>query len=173
MVGRAQDIRDRVAAPVVRQEIIDSIDPDTNVYGVPYGTTEDQFIAQYGKPVAYLRLTATESAMCYGKRTAFLFTAGKLSGIRIVQTIVDWKLAEAIAPSPIFESIKWRLTNGIFRDMNLAEVKRILGDNLKNDRYRWSYDTARAHVDLQFSHFVADGEKDEAYQLDGLLIRLR
>jgi hypothetical protein len=171
--GYCQDIRDKVVVPVVHQTISDLIDPDAHVYGVPFGTTEDQFIAQYGNPIAYLRLTATESAMCYGKRTAFLFTGSRLSGVRIAFTIIDWRLAEAILPSPIFESIRWRLPNGISRDMNLAEAKRILGDSLTNERYRWSYDTARAHIDLQFSHFVTEGEKDEAYRLDGLLIRSR
>src|SRR5947207_2748136 len=110
-VARSEDIRDKVAVPVVRQTIVDTIDPDAHVYGIPYGTTEDQFIAQYGNPAAYLRLTATESAMCYGKRTAFLFTAGKLSGVRIALSIVDWKLAEIMSPSSIFESLKWTLPN--------------------------------------------------------------
>ena len=167
---RAEDIRDKVAVPAVRQSIIESIDPDAHIYGIPYGTTEDQFIAQYGSPTGYLRLTATDSAMCYGKSTAFLFTAGKLSGVRITYSIIDWKLAEAISPSPIFDSIKWTLTNGIGRDMNLAEVKRILGNNLNRDRYRWSYDTGRARVDLQFSHYTDQGENDEAYRLNSLLI---
>jgi hypothetical protein len=173
VLGRSEDIRDKVAVPALRQTISELIDPDTHIYGVPYGTAEDQFIAKYGKPTGYLRLTATESAMCYGQNTAFLFKAGKLSGIRITIRIFDWQLAESIAPSPIFDTIKWRLPNGICSDMTLAEVKRILGDSLRREHYLWSYDTTHAHVDLQFAHAVDQGEKDEAYRVDGLLIRSR
>ena len=97
-VGWSEDIRDKVAVPVVQQRTIGEIDPDAHVYGVPYGTTEEEFIAQHGSPVAYVRLTASESAMCYGKRTAFLFTAGRLSGVRITHSIIDHKLADAIRP---------------------------------------------------------------------------
>jgi hypothetical protein len=57
--------------------------------------------------------------------------------------------------------------------MSLADVRRILNDQLQGNRYIRSFETARARVELDFSHFVDQGDNDEAYTLFGVLIRAK
>ena len=78
----AQDIRSKVAPPS-RTSFTNIIDPDKSVYGVQWGSSEDEFISKFGHPNGYIRLNGTETAMLYGKYHAFIFTASKLSGVRI------------------------------------------------------------------------------------------
>ena len=169
----AQDIRDKVAAPPGVPKASEVIDPDSNIYGIPFGTTEDQFIAQFGNPMGYVRLPGGLTGMIYGRSHCFLFAGGQLTGLRISHSILDWKLIESISPSLMFDATKWRLTNGITKDMDLVQVKQILGDQLQTQQYRRSFFTQRSKVDLEFSHVLSKGEKEEAYQLFGILITAR
>src|SRR3954451_6862470 len=81
--ANAQDIRDKVAAPPEAGSMSGLIDPDSSIYGIPFGTTEDQFITQFGRPTGYLRLAAGMTGMIYGKTHCFLFAGGQLAGVRI------------------------------------------------------------------------------------------
>src|ERR1044072_1481143 len=94
--GLAQDIRDKVASPAAPERISETIDPDLHIYGIPFGTSEDEFISRFGKPTAYLRLSANESGMVYGKKHCFLFTNSRLSGVYVSYAIIDHKLMESI-----------------------------------------------------------------------------
>jgi hypothetical protein len=169
----AQDIRDKVAVPATKTKISETIDPDSNIYGIPYGISEDEFIAQFGSPTGYLRLSAGESGMIYGRTHCFLFSNGRLSGVRISSDIIDWKIGNSLFSGTLFDQIRWRLENGITRDMNLAEVKRILGDRLMTQDYRKYYVTQKARIELDFSRLVSEGDKDEAHRVFGLSIKLR
>lgn len=173
LTSGAQDIRDKVAAPPGVAKASEIIDPDSSIYGIPYGITEDQFIAQFGNSMAYLRLPGNLTGMVYGKTHCFLFAGGKLAGLRITHSVLDWKLTESIAPSTMFDQVKWHLSNGVTRDMTLVEVKQILGDQLNSRQYRWSFVSQRSNVDLDFSHVVSEGEKEDAYKLFGVLITPR
>ena len=176
LLATAQDIRDKVAsAPTATRTINETIEPDSHMFGIPFGTTEDQIIAQYGKPAAYLRLDGTESGMLYGRSLCFLFTGGRLAGLRLTHNIVDSKLSNSLpAESPFTSTLqRWQLSNGITAKMSLADVRGILSDQLQGNRYHRSFETARARVELDFSHFVDQGDNDEAYTLFGVLIRAK
>lgn len=71
-----------------------------------------------------------------------------------------------------FDVQAWQLDNGIQNGMSLAEVKRILGDRLQDDRYHRYYMTDRARVDLDFMHTVGK-EGDEDHRVYGVLVRLK
>src|SRR5438874_100898 len=124
----AADIRDTVMAPAADAAATDRIVPDVAIYGMPYGCSEDAFIAKFGRPTGYIRITETQSAMLYGKSHAFFFTNGGLSGVRITQDVLDWRIANAMSKSTTFDVRSWQLDNGIRDGMNLVEVKRILGE---------------------------------------------
>lgn len=169
----AQDIRSKVAAPPGVVKASEIIDPDSSIYGIPFGTTEDQFIAQFGNPMGYVRLPDGMTGMVYGKTHCFLFAGGQLAGLRVTHSVFDWKLIESVAPSSMFDQVRWRLSNGITKNMTLVEVKEVLGDQLSTQKYRRSFVTQRSKVDLDFSHSVSEGENDESYKLFGLLITPR
>jgi len=167
----ADDIRSKVTDSNDAKKLTRQIDPDKSIYGIPFGTTEDEFIARNGKPTGYVRLSGAETAMIYGKSHAFIFEGGSLVGIRITHSIVDWKLSNASAPSP-FDGINWQLANGIESEMSLTQVRKILGDKLSTKRYRqYYYMTEKAQVELDFSHYTSEGEGDDAHRVYGILVK--
>lgn len=62
----AQDIRSKVA-PAADTNIID---PNKSIYGMPLGSSEDEFIKKFGQPNGYVRISSAETAMFYGKKHA-------------------------------------------------------------------------------------------------------
>jgi hypothetical protein len=170
----ADDVRSKVYEGKKQKQLTTRIDPDKSIYGIPFGTTEDKFIAAHGKPMGYLRLSAAETAMLYGKTHAFIFDSGKLAGVRISDNILDWKLSSSQVESGPFDGIGWKLSNGIEKEMSLKDVKKILGDKLsKKEFHEHYYLTDRARVELDFSHYVDRGENDEAYRLFGIFVKAK
>jgi TonB family protein len=166
----AQDVRSKVG-PTSETSFTNIIDPDGSIYGAQWGVSEDEFIGKYGNPTGYIRLNGTETAMIYGKNHAFIFTASKLSGVRISSTVFDWKLSQALLTLTPLDGIRWQLSNGIRLEMNLAEVKKILGESLKTDSYQRYFNSDKARVEIDFYRLSSEGEKDEAYRLSGIYIR--
>lgn len=167
----AQDVRSKVGS-ASEKSFTKIIDPGRSIYGAQWGTSEDDFIKMFGSPTGYLRLNSDETVMIYGRDHAFLFIASKLSGVRITYSIIDATLSQAVFTHTPFDGVKWELSNGVRKDMNLADIKKIVGDNLKNDQpYRSYFDINGTTVDLNFAHFPREGEKDEAYKVHGLFIR--
>jgi hypothetical protein len=169
----AQDIRCKVRPADSSQESSGSIDPDFGIYGMPYGTTEDEFIAKFGMPVGYLRLSASETAMLYGKSHAFLFNGNGLVGVRITDSLLDWKTSSAVTAQSPFDRQRWRLNNGIGPDATLAEVEQILGESLSGDKYNMHYETRTSRVELDFARYTGEGDTDQAYKVIGILVRKR
>ncbi len=167
----AEDVRSRVADGGTKSALSSVIDPDKSIYGIPFGTSEDEFIAKCGKPTGYLRLSGAQTAMIYGQSHAFVFEDGKLLGLRISDGIVDWKLSRKLPANTVFDGMEWQLSNGIKKNMDLLQVKNILGDKLSNNRYSRSYQTEKAQVELDFSHWTNMGETDLAYRLMGFYIK--
>jgi len=166
----AQDVRSKVG-PSSETSLTNIIDPDRSIYGAPWGLSEDEFIKTFGSPIGYIRLNGAETAMLYGRNHAFIFTSSKLSGVRISSMVFDWKLSQALLTLTPLDGIRWQLSNGIRREMNLAEVKKILGESLKTDRYQRYFNSDKARIEIDFSHYTNEGEKDEAYRLSGIYIR--
>jgi hypothetical protein len=170
----ADDVRSKVSAARSEKKLSTRIDPDKSIYGIPFGTTEERFIAAHGKPMGYLRLNGAETAMLYGKSHAFIFESGKLVGVRINHHILDWKLSANLSESSPFDGIMWQLSNGIETEMSLKDVKKILGEKLlKKDFHQHYYVTDKARIELDFSHYTNKGDSDEAYQVFGIFLRAK
>lgn len=178
----ADDFRSKVMDAPGGKRLSAQIDPDKSIYGIPFGTTEEDFIAKHGKPMGYLRLNGTETAMLYGRSHAFTFESGKLVGIRIRQSILDWKLASNIAVLSPFDG-NWRLSNGIENEMRLTDVKKILGNKLSREDFsRHYYLTDKARVELDFTYSMDMGDKsdkgdkfdnDDGYRVSGIFVRAK
>lgn len=167
----AQDVRSKVGPPS-NPSGSNIIDPEKSIYGAQWGCTEDEFIGKFGNPTGYIRLSDSETVMIYGKGQAFIFTSAKLSGVRITYSVFDMNLSQALQTRTPFDNIGWQLSNGVRKDMNLAEVKKILGDSLKSLRSQaYYYISNKTRIDLDFAYFPREGDKDEAYKIHGLYIR--
>ena len=170
--GQAFDIRDYVSNLGKGKEE-GLIVPDESIFGVPYGTAEDQFIEQFGKPVGYVRISERLSGMIYGKEYMFFFTEGALSGLRITHSILDWEISELIVGAGQFKRFNWTLNNNVSERTSLAEAKKTMGEKLKETRNKskWYYDTEESRVTLHFGHYVAEGDTDDAYILSGIMVQ--
>jgi TonB family protein len=169
----AQDVRSKVG-PAAGTSMTNIIDPDKSIYGVQWGISEDEFISKFGNPTGYIKLNGSDTAMQYGKSHAFIFTASKLSGLRICMSVLDWKLSQSILTLTPFDGIRWQLSNGIRRDMNLAEVRKIVGDRLRDEhpgRYQLYFNSDNARIEIEFSHVTNEGDRDESYRVFGIYIR--
>lgn len=167
----AQDVRSKVG-PTSETSFNNIIDPDRSIYGAQWGISEDEFINKFGQPTGYIRLNGAETVMIYGKEHAFIFKASRLSGVRITRYIFDWHLSQTELTRTPFDAIRWQLSNGVRRDMNLADVKKTIGNSLKTEGpFRHYFDSDKALVEFDFVHSTGAGEKDEAYRVFGIYIQ--
>ena len=169
----AQDVRNQVTNPSQAKALTSRIEPDNNVFGIPFGIKEDEFVAAYGRPTGYIRLNSDETIMIYGKSHGFVFDEEKLVGVRISFSIVDWKLTNTSNTPTQFDGIKWRLNNGLAADTNLKEAKRLLGSALVIKANQYVYTTSKARVELDFAQLPGDGEGDELFKVVGVYVRLK
>jgi TonB family protein len=168
---RAQDVRSKVGPPSSPSGS-NVIDPEKSLYGAQWGCTEDEFISKFGNPTGYIRLNDSETVMIYGKEQAFIFTSTRLSGVRITYSVFDGNLSQALRTRTPFDNIRWQLSNGVRKDMNLAEVKKILGDSLKSlHSQAYYYISNKTRIEFDSAYFPREGDKDEAYKIHGLYIR--
>lgn len=172
-IAFAQDIRQKVKSPDEVTLPSRIIDPDEGIFGIPFDTSEDELIERLGKPDGYLRLTGNESCMIYGTDIAFLLEDGRLHGVRITHSIIDWRISRRMPRASIFHGLQWKLSNGIQYETGLHEVKRILGDELAGDSHNRSYSTDNATVHLNLSHYVGEGDEDGAYKVYGIMVEKR
>ena len=172
-IAVADDIREKVISSEAVQLPSPVIVPDESLFGVPYGTTEDEFITKVGPPTGYIRLSKDESALLYGKAHLFIFTNDALSGVYVHPSLFRWRASNRISMFTAFDRFQWKLDNGIGEGTNLREVKEVI-ENYHSERpYAMSFTTENALVDLNFVHAVSMGDGDEAYSLAGLYIRLK
>lgn len=174
-----EDLRCKVADANDDKSFNSVIDPDNSIFGIPLGTTEEEFITKNGKPLGYLRLKGDETVMIYGKSNGFIFSGGKLAGVILTSHIIDYELAESMEKSKVFpDQDQWQLSNGIKPDMTLARVREIVGDKLSSDehsrRYHQYFLTEKSRVKLSFSRNMGKGENDDsAYRLRSVVINPR
>lgn len=169
-MAAAEDIRDMVKAPEQAAIQTTRIDPDSHIFGIPFGTSEEDFFKRFGKPDGYVRFSGKEAGMLYGKSILFLFDNKQLSGVRLTHTVLDWKTAERMVPNPVFDGISWRLTNGIQAETSLKDVMGICGGTGVTDKYHYSYTTTNAVVSLDLSHYTDRGDGDDAYKVCGITV---
>lgn len=164
----ADDIRSFVTT-TSETSLVDEIDPGSMIFGIAFGTHEDDFIRFYGNPTGYIQLSKSKTGMLYGKRFFFYFENKMLSGVRITSSVLDWTIAKELKASTQFEQIKWKLNNGIQHGMSKPAIRAILGDALieKSD-YHTYFETSNSTVKLNFSRHTGEGESDAAYKLNSI-----
>jgi len=171
--GRAQDIKDMVKGQLDTPMPSRIIDPDEHIFGMAFGTKEAEIAKTFGKPDGYIRLSGTESCMIYGKAIALLFENGKLHGVRVTHSVVDWKLSQRMIANAVFDNLEWKLSNGIQAETPLPEVRKILDGRPSRDKHSRVYTTDKAIVSLDFSHYTNEGDADDAYKVCGITVEAK
>jgi hypothetical protein len=149
--------------------ITNIIDAAKGIYGTAFGTSEEKFIKMHGEPTGRLRLSPRDSALIYGKDHAFLFLDSRLIGVRITGGVFDWKIATALTNATRFDTIEWKLDNGIHKGMALSEVQKIVGDNIADNKYTFAYRVGRTTVEIDF--IQQDLELDQKSTVYGVLVK--
>ncbi len=103
-----------------------TIDPGKSIFGCPVGSSKDDVILKLGKPLGEIESGNGRSSLIYGKDCIILFFNNKLSGIKVPQNVFGYSFF--IEDFAFGKDAKWMLSNGITQEMNLSEVKTILGD---------------------------------------------
>jgi hypothetical protein len=104
-----------------------NIEPGKSFFGCPIGATEEEVIKKLGKPTGKLTPNKQRSSLLYGQNCMLEFWSGKLIGISISRERSYGKLESE-------EDGDWTLSNGISLGMNLAEIKKILGELITEGR---------------------------------------
>lgn len=145
------------------------IDPDNHIYGHPLGISEDDFIKSEGSPLGYLKISPKSTVMIYGKSHAFIFTEGKLSGLRISSQVFDWRIANRLPNDAAHTAENWKLSNGLYPDMPLAEVKKLLGEKLIEKDYKTYFDVGSSRVEIDFVTYTS-GDNAGEKRIGGIYI---
>jgi hypothetical protein len=171
-----------------RSMLLPVIDPDKSLFGIPYGTGEDEFIARFGRPVECRILEKTGKEMMYGKKYVFLFEKTKLVGMYTVSH--GHEVYQNVPTHDSFDNLDWKLSNGIAQNMNLAEVKKILenegltvvssksADNgqkeLTDEKgLKISFFTTNARVEINLIQKAERKKTDEDYIVSKILVHLK
>jgi hypothetical protein len=166
----AEDIREKVRSAVEASSNEAVIDTQGVVYGAAFGSSEDEIVQKFGKPVGYIRLDAHRTALLYGKSHLLLCFDGKFDAIRISHSMLDWSVSRWVEETAPFTFMGWRLSNGLKPEMSRKEVSEIVKAEPGSAKYNLTFLTEQCVVQLAFSHRTSLGDADEAYSLYGLLM---
>jgi len=103
-----------------------TINPGKSIFGCPVGSSKDDVILKLGKPLGEIESGNGRSSLIYGQDCIILFFNNKLSGIKVSQNVFGYGFF--IGDLVFGKNAEWILSNGITKEMNLSEVKKILGD---------------------------------------------
>lgn len=144
-----------------------NIEPGKSFFGCPISATEEEVIKKLGKPTGKLTPNKQRSSLLYGQNCMLEFWSGKLIGVSISRERSHGKLESE-------EDGDWTLSNDIRLGMNLAEIKKILGEKITDSSnfYNVSYEDEGSMVLLRFSRKGSTDTKDlEAYELNRINIK--
>ena len=164
----AEDIRSKVKGEA--KDVSSIIDPGKHIYGNAFGVSEDDFISAEGKPSGYIRLSGLKTVLIYGKNHGYIFTDGKLSGLRISSSVIDWKLANQMPYQQKHSDNDWKLSNGIIADMTDTKVKEILGAKLQTEHHTTSFVLGGCKVELNYATY-SSGEHKGLKRICGLYLQ--
>ncbi|MDD5772016.1 MAG: hypothetical protein PHX78_00955 [bacterium] len=158
-----------------RSMLIPIIEPDKSLFGIPYGTGEDEFIARFGQPMRSNRSGKTGREMMYGKKYIFVFEKTKLAGMKTIYS--EHEVYQIIPTHNTFDYLEWKLSNGITKNMNLAEVKKILGNNAGEFENKgipkFYFTTVKARIEISLRHEAERENTDEAYIVSEISVKLK
>jgi len=173
-ISPADDIRSKVTdlnEPGLKNNIID---PDNHIFGMPWGSTEDEVIEAWGKPTGYISFGEDRSGMFFGRHYIFLFDKGKLAGLIAGIDVLQGGLVEKIIPGNMFDNLAWRLNNGIESGTEWDKVDQIIigsafASEIQKD-FKRAYETEMARVTFYFTHSFNGDEHD---QISGSIYSVR
>ena len=170
LFAQEQDIRDKVQPSTEASRVDALIDTQGVVYGVPFGTKEDEVIQKFGKPAGYIRLDAHRTALLYGQSHLLLCYDGEFDAILIDRNVLNWEVSHWLTDQLPFTFEGWHLSDGVKSGMNLKAVKEIVHEEPAAHTQQVTFSTPQCRVKLGFTHWIDRGAGDETYAVNSLLM---
>lgn len=102
------------------------ITPGLMIYGLPWLSTPESTVSEFGPPTAILALPSDSFAYFYGKGHIFIFEQGELREVVISHAPHFGDLEKRFEDHPFFDASKTYLTPGLRFLMRLDEAQRLL-----------------------------------------------
>ena len=115
-----------------------------SIFGCPIGSSKDDVILKLGEPLVKIESGNGNVSLIYGEDCTMSFHENKLYGVKVSPysyNFANFALYGAREDFAFGQNAKWKLSNGITQEMNLSEVKKILGD-----RFNFNYITSRPKI---------------------------
>lgn len=164
-----QDIRDFVKSNRSPEVEVFEIDPDKQIFGIPYGTSEDDVLKKLGKADGYFRINKNTTAILYGGYCSLIFRNDSLDGVKVGHGQIDWRLMIEMPEGVTFRFNNWMLKNGIKAGMTLKEAGKKA--DIKDSKYGKRFETEKAVIEIEVGVMSGSKDKDEATIISGLYIR--
>ena len=128
------------------------IDPDQQVYGLKFGSTEEEMVAAFGRPTGVVRIDPQHVALLYGRRHAFVLLNGSFTELQIsAQPVFAGELGSRMEGHPFFDSVSWSLQpGGVLPGMEFTETAKKLGAKFGPPGPRATFLSKSAQVELGF-----------------------
>jgi hypothetical protein len=149
-----------------------TIDPAKSIFGLPLGSTQDEVIARFGKPVCKLDLRKGKTALIYGSDLALTFWDGLLGGAVLYEGLFNDPAFELGTDSKnVIPGNAWSFTNGIRCGMTFAEFKKLAGNKFLDDGSYGTYVDGPSKVTIiSYTMVNENDESDESKSLLGISI---
>ncbi|MCZ6803952.1 MAG: hypothetical protein O7D86_08480 [Proteobacteria bacterium] len=112
------------------------IEPDVSVYGLKFGSTEEEIINEFGKPNGVISANWRVKILLYGKRHWFYLIEGKFQEIVYSLETYNSELDKSIKLHPFFDDTPWVLEpHGITLETSYKEIETITGNKLFSEKF--------------------------------------
>jgi hypothetical protein len=153
--------------PLLFKQATWRIDPDSSVYGLPFGATIDSLVARFGRPNGVVRIDDIRTGYIYGHTHLFVMKSGALREVYLGLQVLDWTIAKKMEQHPFFDNGDWTVKPGIRANMRFEEVATLLGNRIGSPDYEKSFTTNQALVRLRFS----SADNGKTFTLSSVMIR--
>lgn len=139
-----------------------TIDPERGVVlGLPFGASEADAIARFGKPTGRIEFAPGRFALAYGPHYLFLFHDGEFDAVRVGDALVSERSNLWLATHPQFLAANWRMPNGLRPAIALldaaAQLRLPAPDPLADGPIELRASGPATRLTLHFTDYLPDG----------------
>lgn len=150
-----------------------TVNLDTGLYGIPLGSKYDHVLATWGQPTTISSLSPDFTMISYGKRHWLTFNKDTLVEVEYGSPWYTRAVMNYVAPSNVFDSLNWEISEGIFQQTDLDFVKTVYQDIRQVNNSLWEIDGAESIMALVFSAYQMVNGGENVLKLDSYKLSLK
>lgn len=146
------------------------IDPNAAVYGLPFGSSEEQTRATFGAPRGVILLNEGYKLYLYGKSHFFVFRRGKFIELNVDRhAAYQFDGAGRMERHPFFDGDRWEIIPGLRIGMTFDQVRKVLKKPDMAPDYTLVVDGENSTMTLKFTGTYGATDAD-SYKFSGFSI---